>query len=272
MNSIFLRAFDSDDIKSLVNALKTTASNDEISSAFIKHNIDILSPILADLINTSFSNGYFPDPLKIARLVPIYKSGNPLLPSNYRPISILPTISKIFERLLYNVTESFINKNNIIQKLQFGFQKGSGSLSVTSHVVTKPQNALDNPKLKIASGIFIDLQKAFDSIPHKILLEKLHKYGMRGTTYNIFESYLLNRKQFTCLNKTNSETRIIIYGTPQGSNLGPLLFLLYINDIFELPFKGSLILFADDAVLHYSGLNINDMYANMQHDLNILFE
>lgn len=272
-NSLFLREFEYDDIISTINALKNkSANNDDIPATIIKRNTDILAPILLKLINASFRNGYFPDNLKIARLVPIHKAGDPTLPSNYRPISILPTISKIFERLLYNVTESFLKKFNVIHKLQFGFQKGSGSLSATSHLVTNLQNALDDPKRKIASGIFIDLQKAFDSIPHIILLEKLSKYGIRGVTLKIFDSYLRNRMQFTALNKSSSNALNVTYGTPQGSNLGPLLFLLYINDIFDLPFKGTIILFADDAVLYYSGFNINEMYANMQHDLNVLFE
>lgn len=272
-NSLFLREFEYNDILSTVNNLKSNSDKkDEISATIVKRNIDILAPILLKLINASFRNGYFPDHLKVARLVPIYKTGDPTLPSNYRPISILPTISKVFERLLYNITESFLNKFKVIHKFQFGFQKGSGTLSATSYLVTKLQNALDDPKRKIASGIFIDLQKAFDSIPHTILLEKLFKYGIRGVTLNIFESYLKNRKQFTALNNAKSDALNVTYGTPQGSNLGPLLFLLYINDIFDLPLKGSIILFADDAVIYYSGYNINEMYANMQHDLNILFD
>lgn len=272
-NSMVIRAFDRKDIVSCVNDLKSTSAiNIEIPSAIIKRNIDILTPILLQLINSSFDNGYFPDALKIARLVPIFKADDPTIPSNYRPISILPSISKIFERLLYKVTQAFIFKFNVINKLQFGFQKGSGSLSATSYLITYLQSALDDPKRKIAASIFIDLQKAFDSIPHKILIDKLYKYGIRGSPLNIFKSYLANRKQFTNINNTNSTMRNITYGTPQGSNLGPLLFLLYINDIFELPLKGNLILFADDAVLSYSGHNIMDIYSNMQYDLNLLVD
>jgi hypothetical protein len=271
-NSMFITNLSYSNVEQAIISLKPNASNnDEITANIIKKNMDILVPILTNVINSSFSIGNFPDTLKIARLIPLFKSGDPTLSSNYRPISILPAISKITEKVLFNITANFVYKFKIINKHQFGFQKRSGSLSATSHLITNLQKSLDNPKYKLASGIFIDLQKAFDSIPHEILLDKLCKYGIRGLPLEIFKSYLSNRRQYVSLRNINSDTENITYGTPQGSNLGPLIFLLYINDIFDLPLKGTIILFADDAVIYYSHFNVNEIYNDMQHDLNLIY-
>lgn len=272
-HSMFLNSFSSAETVEAIKTLRPNAfNNDEISANIIKNNIDIFSPLLTNIINNSFKLGQFPDPLKVARLIPLFKSGDPTLASNYRPISILPAISKISEKLLYNATESFLKRFQIINKYQFGFQKGSGSLSATSHFISNIQKALDNPKYKLASGIFIDLQKAFDSIPHDILIEKLYRYGIRGLPNQIFKSYLSNRGQYVSLRETRSDIEHITFGTPQGSNLGPLIFLLYINDIFDLPLKGTINLFADDAVIYYSHYNIAHLYNDMQHDLNLVHD
>lgn len=198
------------------------------------------------------------------------KTGDRNLPENYRPISILPALSKVYEKLLYKITASFFEKNKIINNNQFGFQKKSGCLSAATQFVSETQNAVDKGPRTMAAAIIIDLKKAFDTVPHHKLLEKLNKCGIRGRAYEMYRSYLGHRRQFSSVKSIKSLLNDIKIGIPQGSNLGPLLFLLYINDLFSVNFRGTLILYADDAVLSYSGENIAEIYADMQHDLNLL--
>lgn len=268
-NSIVLQNFSLADTQRAIDSLKSTGSSeDNINAKILKGNSDILVPILTKIINSSFNDGIFPDTLKLAKLVPIFKAGDATLPKNYRPISILSSISKIFERLLYNSLESFFIKYKVINKNQYGFQKGSGTLSAATQLISLLQNALDNKT--VATSIFIDLQKAFDTIPHNEILDKLFKYGIRGTAHKILQSYLTNRKQYVSLANSLSNTMTVSFGIPQGSILGPLLFLVYINDIFAVPFGGYIQLFADDAVLVYTGNDLPALLVAMQDDLNLL--
>lgn len=268
-NSLVIRKFSTRDIHTTISSLKCTGSSeDNITAKFLKTNIDIFAPLLTKLANDSFESGLFPNSLKIAKLIPLFKAGDATLPKNYRPISILSTISKVFERLLHNTLDSFLSKFNVVNKNQFGFQKNSGTLSACTKLISDLQDSLD--KRKYAAAIFIDLQKAFDTVPHVDILDKLYKYGIRGNTFNIFKSYLSERIQYVSLGNCNSSTQHIQYGIPQGSILGPILFLLYINDIFAAPFKGNIQLFADDAVLVFENGSLASLHSDMQSDLNEL--
>lgn len=270
LHSMMVPNFEHHDILNALNSINSNSSTDDINTSLLRNNSDIFVPLLTNIVNDSFKNGYFPDALKLAKIVPLFKAGDRTIPQNYRPISILPIISKIFEKLLYSITDKFLKKNNTIDKLQFGFQKTSGCLSAASHLIDQLQTALDDPKQKLAAGLFIDLQKAFDSIPHDNILNKLYKYGIRGIALDIFKSYLQNRRQYVHLNGVNSEQLTITFGIPQGSVLGPLIFLLYINDIFDIPFRGKIQLFADDAAFVYTNCNEYRLFDDMQHDLNLL--
>ena len=181
------------------------------------------------LINRSFKDGIFPNELKLARVVPIFKCGDSTAPSNYRPISILSFFSKIFEKLLYKYLLNFLDANDIIYKYQFGFRdRHSTQLAIIS-LVEKITKSLESDDIVI--GVFLDLKKAFDTVPHDILIKKLHAYGIRGNALKLLKSYLTNRTQYVTYDGVRSSTKPIQCGVPQGSILGPLLFIITMNDI-----------------------------------------
>ena len=200
---------------------------------------------LCEIINLSFTTGIYPDQLKIAKIIPIYKEkGCKLQCNNYRPISLLSNINKIFEKLMHCRLYELLNLNNCIYELQFGFRENHSTNHALLSLTENIRETLDNNKF--ACGIFIDLQKAFDTVDHNILLHKLNHYGIRGISNNWFRSYLNNRQQFVSINGFESDKRSMDFGVPQGSVLGPLLFLIYINDLHNA-IKYSLVHhFADD--------------------------
>ena len=199
---------------------------------------DISKP-LSKIFNLSMRTGTHPDCLKLAMVIPIHKKGSKLEVGNYRPISLLSNINKLLVKIVHVRTYSFLEKYKCLYKYQFGFRKQHSTNHALIEITEKIRKALDSGKF--ACGIFVDLQKAFDTVNHEILLKKLDHYGLRGATNSWFESYLNNRKQVVSINGINSETRIMKHGVPQGSVLGPLLFLIYINDLHNaILYSGSL--------------------------------
>ena len=196
------------------------------------------------IINLSFSNGTFPDKLKIAKVVPLYKGGDKSVAKNYRPISILPIFDKIIERLMHDRLLSFLSKYKLINPTQYGFQKHKSTTHAIIDVLTKI-NATPSSN-KVSCCVFLDLAKAFDTVNHTILLSKLWHYGIRGKQNDWFRSYLSNRKQCVSINNSLSTAVSMSHGVPQGSILGPLLFILYINDIFNASNKLKITQLADD--------------------------
>ena len=170
-----------------------------------------------------------PDQFKVAGVVPIHKKGSSFLVSNYRPISLLSIFNKVIEKLMYNRIISYLDKFSILHNNQFGFR----SMHLTTHAIflltNKIQRSIDNGTN--SCGIFIDLCNAFDTVDHRIILDKLKYYGIRGVANHWFASYLSNRRQFVSLFGTNSDYQTVTCGVPQGSVLGPLHFLSYINDM-----------------------------------------
>ena len=185
---------------------------------------------LENIINLSFGKGIYIENLKISKTVPVFKGkGSPLDYNNCLPISLLSNINKLIEKLTYVRLYKFLSKHNCIYELQFGFRNGHSTNHALLNLTEDIRNALDNNIFAV--GIFIDLQKAFDTVDHNIFLIKLDYYGIRGIANNWFRSYLTNRKQYVTISGGNSELKIMKFGVPQGSVLGPLLFLLYRNDL-----------------------------------------
>ena len=256
------------EIIDILKKLKNSSSGyDGIDSRVIKDTYSGFTQPLVYVLNLSLLNGYFPNELKIAQITPIHKSGENNLINNYRPVSLLSVFSKILERLMYDRVIGFIDKHNILHKCQFGFRKKYGTSLALIHLVDKLCQALNEKKVTL--GVFIDLKKAFDTVDHTILLRKLHSYGIRGIAYDWFRNYLNERKQFVYFNGTKSKETLISCGVPQGSILGPLLFLLYVND---LPNATNLfvLMFADDTNFFLSGQNENELIQKMNDELNKL--
>ena len=232
---------------------KTSKDSAGFKQNIILNDIEILAPVLAHLVNCSQKTGIFPENGKIARVVPVYKlKGDKHLYENYRPISLLPIFSKIIERLIYNKVFEFLVRYEILFESQYGFRTGHNTTHATLDFIKSIEECIEMGHYAI--GVFCDLSKAFDTLNHSILLEKLDHYGIRGTALKWFKSYLMNRYQYVDLNGHSSSKILLSTGVPQGSILGPLLFLLYVND---LPSASNLksVTFADDTNLLIQGYN-----------------
>ena len=252
MQSLFLVPTNDEELLGIVKALKNKKSPgyDHIGNELIKQVIvGILQP-LVHIFNLSMSSGVVPINMKIAKVVPIFKKGDSQLLTNYRPISLLTCFSKILEKIIYVRTITFLNKTCVFSNYQFGFREKHTTTHAILHLIDKLASALDSRLHTI--GTFLDFSKAFDTVDHEILLSKLCHYGVRGVALDWFRSYLTDRKQYVSLNGIDSCPQKVTCGVPQGSILGPLLFILYINDFQRSSSVLSFIFFADDSSVFFS--------------------
>ena len=222
---------------------KSLGSN-SVPTNILKEIHESISIPLSTLINRSLTTGVFPEICKIAKVVPIFKSETRLLCNNYRPISLLSNIGKIIEKLIHLRLNLFLETRNCYYPFQFGFRLNFSTNNALMSIVENIQTQLDDGKY--SAGVFVDLKKAFDTVDHNILLKKLDYYGVRGIANEWFASYLKNRKQFVSIGGHISSTQVIQTGVPQGSVLGPLLFLLYVNDLNKSIKNSRAYHFADD--------------------------
>ena len=200
----------------------------------------------------------------MAKVIPIYKAKDKKDISNYRPISLLPIISKMLEKVVHKNVYIFLEKSKVVYASQYGFLKNRSTINAITELVCHITNTIENKQNTLS--VFLDLSKAFDTIDHNILLHKLECYGVRGLALKWFQSYLTDRKQYVLYNNVQSQTLDITCGVPQGSVLGPLLFLIYVNDIANCITHSKLIYFAYDTTVFLSSKCINDLYNNMNSD------
>ena len=220
---------------------------------------------MTQIFNTSISTGIVPDKLKIAKVIPIYKKDSPELFSNYRPVSVLPCFSKILERLVFNPCMNYLDTHDILNKKQFRFRYNHSTYMAIFELVDKISMAVENNETTV--GIFLDLSKAFDTIDHNILSYKLEYYAFRGNILKWFTDYLYNRKQYVLYNSCKSNHKNILCGVPQGSILGPLLFILYVNDITNTSNVLEFVLFADDTTITYSHSDVMSKFDMINSEL-----
>ena len=267
-----LQAFDVPLIKKVFGKFKTSKGfgPDGIANHFLKIAFPVIAESLCDIFNLSIATGVFPENWKTARVNPIFKSGEKNNRSNYRPISVLPFLARLFEKLIYNQLYDYLDKN----KLLYSGQSGYRALHSTVTCLLSGTNDwhINIERGKFTGNIFIDLKKAFDTVDHAILIQKLSKYGIQGLELQWFKSYLSSRQQFTKVNGVESDIGSINCGVPQGSCLGPLLFLIYIND---LPFalkNCKVTMYADDTSISYSSKSIEDLTETLNNELKCLKE
>ena len=247
--------------------MKQNCQSYGIPSKFLKLANTVVAKWLAELFIRCINEGVFPDSLKISCITPIPKIRNPQSPSDNRPISVLPTLSKVFEKLLYQIVYYFLTQNNAIAKRQYGFRTNHSTDLAITILYDEYINNID--KHLITCSLFLDLSKAFDCCDHEILLQKVYHYGIRETPHKLFCRYLSNRKQCTKLGETKSSYMSITCGVSQGSVLGPLLFLIYIHDITQAS-SFNTTMFADDINLHMSASNVRTLQRKVKYEIKIL--
>ena len=231
--------------------------HDSVGTKIIHLCPDIFAENLSKIFNNAILQGVYPDAMKIAKVIALFKGGIKSDPNNYRPISLLSHFDLIFEKNLCKRLVAFLEQKQILYCPQYGFRKLYSTAMALIEITDNIKRLLD--ELNYVIGIFIDFKKAFDTVDHEIMLRKLDCYGIRGHANMFFRSYLINRRQFTVANGVQSDIGFVKCGVPQGSVLGPLFFLLYINDIYRAVGCNAVRLFADDTSLLSYGLNLNDV-------------
>lgn len=250
-NLLFFSEIDQNIVINTIKKLKIKKApgHDGIRSEILKEVAHELAPVLSYLINFGFRIGVFPDILKLGKIKPLFKEGDRTDLNNYRPISLISNFSKIIEMIIKTQLVKFLEINNLLSENQFGFRQGKSTEDAILYLTSKVYKALDDNKPCIS--VFVDLKKAFDTVCHRKLIKKMKQMGLRGSAINLIKSYLEGRSQFVDIDGIQSDIRTVACGVPQGTVLGPILFVAYINDLLKSNSAGSVISFADDTVIHY---------------------
>ena len=263
----FQNVSSTDVLKALQNLKRTKSPGlDDLPPGMLKDAAIYITEPLTYIINPSLTTGMIPSSWKEAKVLPVFKSGSSSVMDNYRPISVLPAVSKILERIVHGQLSKYLEENALMSPYQFGFRrKHSTSLAVTylSDTIRKSIN-----KGELTGAIFVDLRKAFDTVDHCRLIEKLKNYRVLETELDWFTDYLFNRHQTVIYDCHKSKRHPVFCGVPQGSILGPLLFVAYINDLPAVLSFSNIIMYADDTILFYSHKNMNDIQEDLDKDMN----
>ena len=271
MESLYLKPVTCEEINNILVSLKDTACGwDSISAVVLRLSSQFIVQPLSYICNLSLTKGIFPDQLKLANVIPLYIADDPMLFNHYRPVSLLCVLSKIFEKVMYSRILDFLETFKIIYDNQFGFRKKCSTYMALMILMDKITKSLENGEFII--GVFLDFSKAFDTVNHDVLLQKLHHYGIRGSALKWFQSYLSDRQQYITYNGEESSKKAINCGVPQGSILGPLLLIIYINDLSNVCQHMMSLLFADDTNLFQSGKDVIQLQQEVEADLNRISE
>ena len=252
-------------VKIVKNLKDSSAGWDAISPNIFKLSFEKIVEPFTHICNLSLQNGVFPSEMKIAKVCPIFKNGNVMLFTQYRPVSVLPVMSKVLEKIMYDRLYAFLIDMEILYEYQFGFRPSFSTYLALIMSVDKITTALERGNYVL--GVFLDFSKAFDTIDHDILLKKLDYYGVRGIALEWFRSYLLDRSQYVSYDGVSSSKQRILCGVPQGSILGPLLFLVYVNDLAYIIQELYTIMYADDSNLFNEGPDLHVLEFKMNESL-----
>ena len=259
------------DIGKIIKVLKLNKAHghDEISIRMLKLCESAITEQLYLIFKNCLSSNTFPDVWKKANVIPVHKKGDKQVLKNYRPVSLLPICGKIFEKLIFNALYSFFEDHKLLNPCQSGFKKNDSCINQLVSITHEIYSAFDcNPSLEVR-GVFLDLSKAFDKVWHDGLIYKLKSLGISGSLLKLIQNYLDNRFQRVLLNGQTSEWKPVKAGVPQGSILGPLFFLVYINDICS-NLSTNVKLFADDTSFFSTVNDANKSFENLSHDLFII--
>jgi hypothetical protein len=264
------RSVDSDTVVKMIESLRGGSSPgfDGVTVEILKQNIDVLARPLTHMINVSLRNGFFPEVYKTTYVTPIYKAGDRKAVTNYRPISLTSNISKIFEKIVKLQLNEYLSGNNILNSGQFGFREGMGTEDALAKLTSAVYGALDSGRKCL--GIFVDLRKAFDSLSHAKLMSRLQSVGIHNTVGKWFKTYLTDRTQRVKIGGRLSDVGFSTFGVPQGTVLGPVLFLLYVNQIFQTGLGSELISYADDTVILVEGESWREVSHRASADITLL--
>ena len=236
----------------------------------LKDCAHVISKPISHIINLSIKTSTVPSIWKSAKVTPIHKSGDTNSPENYRPISVLPTLSKIMEKAVHSQLSGYLESNQLLHECQFGFRKRKSTKLAATYFCDQIRKEMDGGKL--TGCVYIDLSKAFDTIGHALLINKLKCYGVQGAELEWFTDYLFGRTQFIdLLNEQSGETTIEC-GVPQGSILGHLLFIVFFNDLADKIQTAKIVKYADDTVIFFSSKNLYDIEKVLNDEIQLIGE